>query len=207
MIMNEMEIIDVRGREIIDSRGTHRGVTWPSAGELSGRAPHPSGASTGEHEAWELRDGDAKRYGGKGVLKAVENINKIIAPEISGHDATLQPAIDKIMIDLDGTPNKSRLGANAILGVSLAVAKAAAIQLNPSPFQIPGWTERQGFARPHDEHHQWRGPFGLPHRLSGIHDHAQGGSHFPESLRYGAEVFHALKDVLHDRGPFHCRGG
>ena len=108
MIMNEMEIIDVRGREIIDSRGNPTvEVDVALAGGAIGRASVPSGASTGEHEAWELRDGDAKRYGGKGVLKAVENINKIIAPEISGHDATLQPAIDKIMIDLDGTPNKS----------------------------------------------------------------------------------------------------
>ena len=105
MIMNEMEIIDVRGREIIDSRGNPTvEVDVALAGGAIGRASVPSGASTGEHEAWELRDGDAKRYGGKGVLKAVENINKIIAPEISGHDATLQPAIDKIMIDLDGTP-------------------------------------------------------------------------------------------------------
>ena len=189
MIMNEMEIIDVRGREIIDSRGNPTvEVDVALAGGAIGRASVPSGASTGEHEAWELRDGDAKRYGGKGVLKAVENINKIIAPEISGHDATLQPAIDKIMIDLDGTPNKSRLGANAILGVSLAVAKAAAIQLNLPLFKYLGGPNAKVFARPHDEHHQWRGPFGLPHRLSGIHDHAQGGSHFPgiPALRGGS---------------------
>lgn len=189
MIMNEMEIIDVRGREIIDSRGNPTvEVDVALAGGAIGRASVPSGASTGEHEAWELRDGDAKRYGGKGVLKAVENINKIIAPEISGHDATLQPAIDKIMIDLDGTPNKSRLGANAILGVSLAVAKAAAIQLNLPLFKYLGGPKRQGFARPHDEHNQWWSPFGLPHRLSGIHDHAQGGSHFPgiPALRGGS---------------------
>ena len=119
MITNELEIIDVCGREIIDSRGNPTvEVDVALAGGAIGRASVPSGASTGEHEAWELRDGDSKRYGGKGVLKAVENINKIIAPEVAGHDATLQPAIDKIMIDLDGTPNKSRLGANAILGVS-----------------------------------------------------------------------------------------
>ena len=155
MIMNEMEIIDVRGREIIDSRGNPTvEVDVALAGGAIGRASVPSGASTGEHEAWELRDGDAKRYGGKGVLKAVENINKIIAPEISGHDATLQPAIDKIMIDLDGTPNKSRLPRRG---------ESRRHSAQPSPFQIPGRAERQGFARPHDEHHQWRGPFGLPH--------------------------------------------
>ena len=164
MIMNEMEIIDVRGREIIDSRGNPTvEVDVALAGGAIGRASVPSGASTGEHEAWELRDGDAKRYGGKGVLKAVENINKIIAPEISGHDATLQPAIDKIMIDLDGTPNKSRLGANAILGVSLAHSDSP---IDFQEFMI------------------------MP----------KGAPTFRESLRYGAEVFHALKDVLHDRG-------
>ena len=183
MIMNEMEIIDVRGREIIDSRGNPTvEVDVALAGGAIGRASVPSGASTGEHEAWELRDGDAKRYGGKGVLKAVENINKIIAPEISGHDATLQPAIDKIMIDLDGTPNKSRLGANAILGVSLAVAKAAAIQLNLPLFKYLG---------AHSD---------SPIDLQEFMIMPKGAPTFRESLRYGAEVFHALKDVLHDRG-------
>ena len=199
--MNELEIIDVRGREIIDSRGNPTvEVDVALAGGAIGRASVPSGASTGEHEAWELRDGDAKRYGGKGVLKAVENINKIIAPEVSGHDATLQPAIDKIMLDLDGTPNKSRLGANAILGVSLAVAKAAAIQLNLPLFKYLGGPNAKV----------------LPVPMMNI---INGGAHsdspidfqefmimpkvaptFREALRYGAEVFHALKDVLHDRG-------
>ena len=188
MIMNEMEIIDVRGREIIDSRGNPTvEVDVALAGGAIGRASVPSGASTGEHEAWELRDGDAKRYGGKGVLKAVENINKIIAPEISGHDATLQPAIDKIMIDLDGTPNKSRLGANAILGVSLAVAKAAAIQLNLPLFKYLGGPNAKVLPVPMMNIINGS-PFGLPHRLSGIHDHAQGGSHFPgiPALRGGS---------------------
>ena len=190
MIMNEMEIIDVRGREIIDSRGNPTvEVDVALAGGAIGRASVPSGASTGEHEAWELRDGDAKRYGGKGVLKAVENINKIIAPEISGHDATLQPAIDKIMIDLDGTPNKSRLGANAILGVSLAVAKAAAIQLNLPLFKYLGGPNAKV----------------LPVPMMNI---INGGAHSDSPIDFqefmimpkGAPTFHALKDVLHDRG-------
>lgn len=121
------EIFDVYAREILDSRGN---PTVEVEVELEsgafGIAQVPSGASTGVHEAIELRDNDPKRYLGKGVLKAVENVNEIIAPEIIGYDATDQLTIDKLLIELDGTPNKSRLGANAILGVSLATANAAA---------------------------------------------------------------------------------
>lgn len=201
MIMNEMEIIDVRGREIIDSRGTPTvEVDVALAGGAIGRASVPSGASTGEHEAWELRDGDAKRYGGKGVLKAVENINKIIAPEISGHDATLQPAIDKIMIDLDGTPNKSRLGANAILGVSLAVAKAAAIQLNLPLFKYLGGPNAKVLPVPMMNIINGGAHSDSPIDFQEFMIMPKGAPTFRESLRYGAEVFHALKDVLHDRG-------
>lgn len=201
MIMNEMEIIDVRGREIIDSRGNPTvEVDVALAGGAIGRASVPSGASTGEHEAWELRDGDAKRYGGKGVLKAVENINKIIAPEISGHDATLQPAIDKIMIDLDGTPNKSRLGANAILGVSLAVAKAAAIQLNLPLFKYLGGPNAKVLPVPMMNIINGGAHSDSPIDFQEFIIMPKGAPTFRESLRYGAEVFHALKDVLHDRG-------
>ena len=201
MIMNEMEIIDVRGREIIDSRGNPTvEVDVALAGGAIGRATVPSGASTGEHEAWELRDGDAKRYGGKGVLKAVENINKIIAPEISGHDATLQPAIDKIMIDLDGTPNKSRLGANAILGVSLAVAKAAAIQLNLPLFKYLGGPNAKVLPVPMMNIINGGAHSDSPIDFQEFMIMPKGAPTFRESLRYGAEVFHALKDVLHDRG-------
>lgn len=201
MIMNEMEIIDVRGREIIDSRGNPTvEVDVALAGGAIGRASVPSGASTGEHEAWELRDGDAKRYGGKGVLKAVENINKIIAPEISGHDATLQPAIDKIMIDLDGTPNKSRLGANAILGVSLAVAKAAAIQLNLPLFKYLGGPNAKILPVPMMNIINGGAHSDSPIDFQEFMIMPKGAPTFRESLRYGAEVFHALKDVLHDRG-------
>ena len=199
--MNEMEIIDVRGREIIDSRGNPTvEVDVALAGGAIGRASVPSGASTGEHEAWELRDGDAKRYGGKGVLKAVENINKIIAPEISGHDATLQPAIDKIMIDLDGTPNKSRLGANAILGVSLAVAKAAAIQLNLPLFKYLGGPNAKLLPVPMMNIINGGAHSDSPIDFQEFMIMPKGAPTFRESLRYGAEVFHALKDVLHDRG-------
>lgn len=201
MIMNEMEIIDVRGREIIDSRGNPTvEVDVALAGGAIGRASVPSGASTGDHEAWELRDGDAKRYGGKGVLKAVENINKIIAPEISGHDATLQPAIDKIMIDLDGTPNKSRLGANAILGVSLAVAKAAAIQLNLPLFKYLGGPNAKVLPVPMMNIINGGAHSDSPIDFQEFMIMPKGAPTFRESLRYGAEVFHALKDVLHDRG-------
>ena len=122
-----MEIISIHGREILDSRGNPTvEVDVALACGAFGRAAVPSGASTGEHEALELRDGDKSRYLGKGVTKAVENINNIIAPALIGADASNQRLIDKMMIDLDGTPTKSKLGANAILGVSLAVAKAAA---------------------------------------------------------------------------------
>ena len=199
--MNELEIIDVRGREIIDSRGNPTvEVDVALAGGAIGRASVPSGASTGEHEAWELRDGDTKRYGGKGVLKAVENINKIIAPEVSGHDATLQPAIDKIMIDLDGTPNKSRLGANAILGVSLAVAKAAAIQLNLPLFKYLGGPNAKVLPVPMMNIINGGAHSDSPIDFQEFMIMPKGAPTFRESLRYGAEVFHALKDVLHDRG-------
>ena len=199
--MNELEIIDVRGREIIDSRGNPTvEVDVALAGGAIGRASVPSGASTGEHEAWELRDGDAKRYGGKGVLKAVENINKIIAPEVSGHDATLQPAIDKIMIDLDGTPNKSRLGANAILGVSLAVAKAAAIQLNLPLFKYLGGPNAKVLPVPMMNIINGGAHSDSPIDFQEFMIMPKGAPTFREALRYGAEVFHALKVVLHDRG-------
>ncbi|MFR1320006.1 MAG: phosphopyruvate hydratase [Akkermansia sp.] len=201
MIPNELEIIDVRGREIIDSRGNPTvEVDVALAGGAIGRASVPSGASTGEHEAWELRDGDSKRYGGKGVLKAVENINKIIAPEVAGHDATLQPAIDKIMIDLDGTPNKSRLGANAILGVSLAVAKAAAVQLDLPLFKYLGGPNAKVLPVPMMNIINGGAHSDSPIDFQEFMIVPKGAPTFREALRYGAEVFHALKDVLHDRG-------
>ena len=201
MITNELEIIDVCGREIIDSRGNPTvEVDVALAGGAIGRASVPSGASTGEHEAWELRDGDSKRYGGKGVLKAVENINKIIAPEVAGHDATLQPAIDKIMIDLDGTPNKSRLGANAILGVSLAVAKAAAVQLDLPLFKYLGGPNAKVLPVPMMNIINGGAHSDSPIDFQEFMIVPKGAPTFREALRYGAEVFHALKSVLHGRG-------
>lgn len=201
MITNELEIIDIRGREIIDSRGNPTvEVDVALAGGAIGRASVPSGTSTGEHEAWELRDGDSKRYGGKGVLQAVENINKLIAPEVAGHDATLQPAIDKIMIELDGTPNKSRLGANAILGVSLAVAKAAALQLDLPLFKYLGGPNAKVLPVPMMNIINGGAHSDSPIDFQEFMIMPKGAPSFREALRYGAEVFHALKDVLHDRG-------
>ncbi|HHX64118.1 MAG TPA: phosphopyruvate hydratase, partial [Chloroflexi bacterium] len=132
-------ITDVRAREILDSRGNPTAeVEVELASGAIGMAAVPSGASTGAHEAVELRDGDSKRYGGKGVLKAVESVNEVIVPEIVGYDALDQLGIDTMMRELDGTPNKARLGANAILGVSLAVAKAAAIALDMPLYRYIG---------------------------------------------------------------------
>src|SRR5919205_1328597 len=125
-----MEIVKVVGREILDSRGnpTVEADVHLADGSV-GRAAVPSGASTGEHEAVELRDGDKNRYGGKGVLKAVKNVNDVIAPALQGFDALDQAEVDRALLDLDGTPNKSNLGANALLAVSMATARAAATQL------------------------------------------------------------------------------
>ncbi len=196
-----MEIVKIVGREILDSRGNP--TVEVDVHLLSGvvaRAAVPSGASTGENEALELRDGDKKRYLGKGVLKAVDNINNIIAPALIGMSTLEQRAIDHKMIEMDGTKTKSNLGANAILGVSLAVAKAAADYLCIPLYRYIGGTNT----------------FVLPVPMMNI---INGGSHsdapiafqefmirpvgapsFREGLRMGAEVFHALKKVLHDRG-------
>ncbi len=194
-------IIDVQGREILDSRGNPTvEVEVVLDNGVVGRAAVPSGASTGENEALELRDGDKDRYLGKGVLKAVENINTVIADEVVGMDALDQVAIDMTMLALDGTKTKSKLGANAILGVSLAVAKAAAAYLEMPLYRYIGGTNAKT----------------LPVPMMNI---INGGSHsdatiafqefmirpvgapsFREGLRMGAEVFHALKKILHDKG-------
>lgn len=201
MITNELEIIDVRGREIIDSRGNPTvEVDVALAGGAIGRASVPSGTSTGEHEARELRDGDFSRYEGKGVLTAVENINNIIAPEVSGLDATCQPAIDKIMIELDGTPNKSRLGANAILGVSLAVAKAAACQLRLPLFKYLGGPNAKILPVPMMNIINGGAHSDSPIDFQEFMIMPVGAPSFREALRYGSEIFHALKEVLHDNG-------
>ncbi|MGQ0640532.1 MAG: phosphopyruvate hydratase [Gemmatimonadaceae bacterium] len=194
-------IAELTAREILDSRGNPTvevDVTLTSG--AAGRAAVPSGASTGEHEALELRDGDAKRYFGKGVTTAVRNVIDVIAPGLAGIDATDQMAIDRRMIDLDGTPNKAKLGANAMLGVSMAVARAAAVEADLPLYRYLG------------------GPLArtMPVPLMNI---LNGGAHatntvdfqefmavpvgadtFGEALRMGAEVFHSLKKVLIKRG-------
>ena len=196
-----MKIQNIVAREILDSRGNPTvevDVTLENG--VVGRASVPSGASTGEHEALELRDGDKKRYLGKGTLNAVKNVNEKIAPALVGHCVLDQRGIDHKMLALDGTKTKSNLGANAILGVSLAVAKAGAASLNIPLYRYIGGTNT----------------FTLPVPMMNI---INGGSHsdapiafqefmirpvgapsFREGLRMGAEVFHALKKVLHDRG-------
>lgn len=194
-------ITDIYAREVLDSRGnpTVEVEVYTESGAF-GRAIVPSGASTGEHEAVELRDGDKARYLGKGVLKAVDNVNEVIAPELIGYDVTNQVGIDQAMIELDGTPNKSKLGANAILGVSMAVARAAADFLGVELYTyLGGFNARQ-----------------LPVPMMNI---INGGSHadnnvdfqefmilpvgapsFKEAIRMGAEVFHNLKKVLQSKG-------
>lgn len=194
-------IINVEGREILDSRGnpTVEVEVLLECGAL-GRACVPSGASTGENEATELRDGDSSRYGGKGVLKAVENVNSVIAPEVELLDATDQLGIDNTMIALDGTDNKSNLGANAILGVSMAVARAAAEAVGLPLYQYLGGVHARLLPTP------------MMNILNGG-KHADnnvdlqefmvmpvGAPSFREGLRMGAEVFHALKAVLKGKG-------
>ena len=194
-------ITDVFAREVMDSRGnpTVEVEIYTESGAF-GRALVPSGASTGEHEAVELRDGDKDRYLGKGVLKAVENVNEIIAPELLGFDATRQVVIDKLLIDLDGTPNKGKLGANAILGVSMAVAIAAADHLGMSLYTYLGGFNATLLPTP------------MMNILNGG-EHADnsvdiqefmvmpvGAPTFKEALRMGAEIFHSLRNVLASKG-------
>lgn len=194
-------ISDIHAREILDSRGNPTiEVDVELENGILGRAAVPSGASTGEHEAVELRDGDKSRYLGKGVLNAVEHVNNTIAEELTGFDATDQVSIDRMMIDLDGTPTKSKLGANAILGVSLAAAKASALSMRLPLYKYIGGSNAKY----------------LPVPMMNI---LNGGKHadnnvdlqefmivpvnaptFAEALRMGAEVFHSLKSVLHKKG-------
>jgi enolase len=196
-----MSIIeDVFAREILDSRGNPTVEVEVILEDGSvGRAAVPSGASTGEHEAVELRDGDKSRYLGKGVLKAVQNVNDLIADEVIGLDATEQPFIDQLMIDLDGTKNKGKLGANAILGVSMAVARAASESVALPLYQYLGGVNAKTL------------PVPMMNILNGG-KHADnnvdiqefmiapaGANEFSEALRMGAEVFHNLKKVLSEK--------
>ncbi|MDR0542174.1 MAG: phosphopyruvate hydratase [Dysgonamonadaceae bacterium] len=196
-----MEIVKVVGREILDSRGNPTvEVDVYLASGFVGRAAVPSGASTGENEALELRDGDKKRYLGKGVQKAVDNINNVIAPAILGMSALNQRGIDKKMIALDGTPTKSKLGANAILGVSLAVAKAAATCLDIPLYRYIGGTNTYTLPVPMMNIINGGSHSDAPIAFQEFMIRPVGASSFKEGLRCGAEVFHALKKVLHDKG-------
>src|SRR6202171_4519659 len=193
-------ITDIIAREILDSRGNPTvEVDVVLEDGARGRAAVPSGASTGAHEAVELRDGDKKRYLGKGVLKAVNNVNEILAPKLLGSSALDQTGIDHLMLELDGTPNKAKFGANAILGISLAVAHAAAASVGLPLYRYLGGVNAKVL------------PVPMMNVLNGG-KHADnnvdfqefmimpvGASSFREALRMGAEVFHNLKKVLHDR--------
>jgi enolase len=196
-----MEIVKVTGREILDSRGNPTvEVDVHLASGFIGRAAVPSGASTGENEALELRDGDKGRYLGKGVQKAVDNINNIIAPAIIGHSTLDQRGIDKLLLALDGTKTKSKLGANAILGVSLAVAQAAAEYLQIPLYRYIGGTNTYTLPVPMMNIINGGSHSDAPIAFQEFMIRPVGAPSFKEGLRYGAEVFHSLKKVLHDKG-------
>ncbi|MDR1455395.1 MAG: phosphopyruvate hydratase [Tannerella sp.] len=196
-----MKIESVIGREILDSRGNPTvEVDIVLESGIRGRASVPSGASTGEHEALELRDGDKKRYGGKGVLKAVENINGKIAPAVLGHVALDQRGIDSLMLELDGTKTKSGLGANAILGVSLAVAKAAANYLDIPLYRYIGGVNTYVMPVPMMNIINGGSHSDAPIAFQEFMIRPVGAASFREGLRTGTEVFHALKSVLKGRG-------
>jgi enolase len=196
------KIETIRAREILDSRGNPTvEVEMKLSDGAMGRAAVPSGASTGVHEALELRDGDKKRYGGKGVLKAVENVNGAIAKALAGMDAMDQAAVDKAMLELDGTPNKNKFGANAILGVSLATARAAASSGHMPLYRYLGGEKATILPVPMFNilnggvHANWQGTDLQEFMIAPI-----GAPNFREALRWGAEVYHALKAVLKDGG-------
>jgi len=197
MLTYSSEIVSVAGREVLDSRGNPTvEVEVILADGSVGRAIVPSGASTGEHEAVELRDGDKNRYGGKGVLQAIDNVNDTIADELLGWDATEQKNIDEMLIELDGTPNKGRLGANAILGTSLAVARAAAMSVGLPLYRYLGGTYAHTL------------PVPMMNILNGGKHAADstdfqefmvmpvGAESFREALRWGSEIYQSLKKVL-----------
>jgi len=194
-------ITDIHAREILDSRGnpTLEVEVLLESGAF-GRAAVPSGASTGENEAVELRDGDKARYLGKGVTQAVENVNDTIADELIGEDALYQTDIDQMLIDLDDTPNKSRLGANAILGVSLATAKAAAELVGLPLYRYIGGVNAKTLPVPMMNIVNGGSHSDAPIAFQEFMIRPVGASCFAEGLRMGAEIFHNLKKVLHDRG-------
>ncbi|MBP7830805.1 MAG: phosphopyruvate hydratase [Kiritimatiellae bacterium] len=195
------EIVDVVGREILDSRGNPTiEVEVELASGAQGRAAVPSGASTGENEAIELRDGDKKRYLGKGVLKAVAHVNDAIGTEIVGFDALDQAGLDRKLIDLDGTETKSKLGANAILGVSLATAHAAAQHVGLPLYRYIGGTNAKVLPVPMMNVLNGGAHSDAPVDVQEFMICPKGAASFSEGLRMGAEVFHALKSVLKKQG-------
>ena len=195
------EILGVHAREILDSRGNPTiEVEVTTINGIVGRAAVPSGASTGENEALELRDGDKSRYLGKGVLKAVANVNEKIAPAIIGMSIFDQVGVDKAMIELDGTPTKSNLGANAILGVSLATAHAAAAELGMPLYRYIGGTNAKSLPVPMMNIINGGSHSDAPIAFQEFMIRPVGAPTFREALRMGAEVFHNLKKVLHARG-------
>ena len=196
-----MYITEVIGREVLDSRGnpTVEVDVILECGAM-GRAAVPSGASTGEHEALELRDGDKKRYGGKGVTKAVNNVNTVIADALLGMNVTDQVGIDRVLLELDGTPTKSNLGANALLGVSLACAKAAANALEMPLYRYIGGVNAKVLPVPMMNIINGGSHSDAPIAFQEFMIRPVGAESFREALRMGAEVFHSLKKVLHDRG-------
>ena len=199
--MSNSTIIDIIGREILDSRGNPTvEVDVYLAGGSVGRAAVPSGASTGEHEAWELRDGDKDRYLGKGVTQAVENVNTKIAEALAGLDATDQAEVDRTMLALDGSANKKQLGANAILGVSLATAHAAAAEVGLPLYKYLGGPNAKVLPVPMMNIINGGSHSDAPIDFQEFMIVPRGAPTFREALRYGAEIFHALAKVLHDRG-------
>jgi enolase len=194
-------IIDIHGREILDSRGNPTvevEVTLESG--ASGRAAVPSGASTGAHEAVELRDGDTARYNGKGVLNAVEAVNGELADALSGIEGSDQVGVDTMMIDLDGTPNKSRLGANAILGISMAVAKASAVEADLPLYRYIGGVNARLLPVPMMNIINGGAHADNPIDIQEFMIMPVGAENGGEAIRMGAEIFHTLKKLLHDGG-------
>ena len=193
-------IIKVHARQILDSRGNPTiEVDVVTENGVLGRAAVPSGASTGEHEAVELRDG-GKAYLGKGVLNAVNNVNTVIAEELVGTSVFEQNTIDQLMIDLDGTPNKSKLGANAILGVSLAAAKAAANELGLPLYRYVGGVSANTLPVPMMNIINGGSHSDAPIAFQEFMIFPVKATSFTHSMQMGTEIFHSLKKVLHDRG-------
>ena len=199
--MQDLTIAAVIGREVIDSRGNPTvEVDVLLEGGALGRAAVPSGASTGEHEALELRDGDKKRFLGKGVKKAVAAVNGAIADALVGCDASDQVGLDQAMLQIDGTPTKSKLGANAILGASLAIAKAAATQMGQPLYKYVGGPNAKVLPVPMMNIINGGAHSDAPIDFQEFMIMPVGAPTFSEALRYGAEVFHSLKKILHDMG-------